>query len=115
MAESDHKNDAQKRKGRVYRQIMYGLSWSNEIRLNVPKELWAHPEVADGWRSGPLVKSMNGIRDPDERTISWRAWAFLGNVVFIQSSVMAPTAFINLRDIAADSRANSGDTPTEGI
>lgn len=115
MAESDHKTEAQKRKGRVYRAIIYGLSWGNEVRAQCPAPLWSHPDVSDGWRSGPLVKSMSGIQDPDNKTITWTAWAFLDNVIFIQSSVMAPAAFLNLRDIAADSRANPGDTPTEGI
>lgn len=113
--ETEFKTDAQKRKGRVYRTIIYGLSWSPEIRESVPAALWAHPDIADGYRSGPLIKSMKGIVDPDNKKITWTAWLFARNVVMIQSSAMPKTAFINLRDISAEAVANPGDTPTAGL
>lgn len=104
-----------KRKGRVFRRIMRGLSWSPEVRANVPESLWAHPDIADGWRSGPLIKSMSGIADPDLPGVSWTAWVFQKGPIFVRSTAMAATTFLSLWDIANDARANPGDTPTEGL
>jgi hypothetical protein len=111
MPELAAKNVAMKRRGRLYRAIVRGLSSHTMVQLAVPEAVWSI--VADGWLSGPLVKSSSGIPDPDYPTVRWRAWMFLNGTVILQSTVNP--AYIRLANLAAEARSNPADTPTRGL
>ena len=112
------KTDEQRRKGRLFRQIIYGLSWSPpKVDLQVPPALWAR--LKDGWHAGPLLSSRL-VDDPDQRGVVWRVWwfgaVFGTDCIWIQSNQMPATDFISLRDLAADSLSDAaGDWPTRGV
>lgn len=109
--ETATKSAAQKRKGRLFRQIQMGLSWHSDVQIQVPAQLWAL--VGNGWPYA-LVKSTRGIQDPDYPGVTWDAWMFELGVKYVRSSV-APNTFVNLMLIAQEARANPADSPTVGI
>lgn len=113
MPELAEKTPAMKRKGRLFREIMRGLSWSTEKRIQVPPALWVLMD--DGWESGPLIGSMSGITDPDKPGVFWSAWMFQRGAIYIQSNKMPAGEFINAWVLGNDARANPGDTPTAGL
>lgn len=113
--EHEVKTVAEVRKGLLFRQFMRGASWSPEIRAQVPNALWADKRVDDGWISGPLIKSMTGIADPQLPGVFWTVWVFQRGAMFARSTEMPATSFVSVWDIANDARANPGDTPTAGI
>lgn len=107
------KTPIQKRKGRIFREIMRGLSWSTEKRIQVPPALWA--KVQDGWLGGPLIGSMNGIADPDHPGVFWSAWMFQNGAIWIQSNQMAPGDFANAWTLGYEAMVGVDDWPTRGI
>ena len=111
--ELDKKTPAMIRKGRIFYQMIRALSWSNEIRVQVPDALWKL--VKDGWHTGPLVKSMSDIKDPELNGVIWTAWQFQLGAIWCQSNKMTPGDFVNVWVIAREALANPGDTPTDGI
>lgn len=111
-SETAKKNAEQIYKGRLYRQICYGLSWHCTVQAQVPAELWAL--IGHGWPYGALVKSSATIQDPVKPGLTWNAWLFMTGVVWVKSS--APGApYILLHTIGQDARANPADAPTAGI
>lgn len=110
--ETATKSEAQKRKGRLYKQICYGLSWHCSVQVHVPPALWAL--LGHGWPYGPLVKSSSGIQDPDLPGVTWNAWLFAAGMVMVKSN-QPNTPFIWLYTIGDDARANPADNPTAGL